>query len=69
MKKRRRRAQSDTMIAALVDGADYVDVVLSLVRGRVAAVIFPVDQGDTIKVSASLLRAAVEMIDGVDGER
>lgn len=59
----KRRKEPDTMIA-LVAG---VDVVLTLARGKVSKVTFPVDQGGRIDIPADVLRAAVEMLDDVDG--
>lgn len=62
--KRVRRKHPETMIAQIAG----INVVIELVRGKASAVVAGSDQGgDTIKLDAHWLRAAVEMIDDVDG--
>ncbi len=67
-KKTVKSKEPDVMVAMVHDGATEVDILMNVVRGKVESVVFPLDKGDRLTVSASLLRSTVEMIDGTDAD-
>lgn len=59
-------AQPQVMIAQVHDGNGPVDILMNVVGGKVASVVYGLENGDRLTVSAALLRSTVEMIDGTD---
>jgi hypothetical protein len=68
--ERKPAREPDCMVACVMDQGNATDVVLELAGGKVSVITFPLDgEGGLLKMPASFLRAAVDMINDVDGER